>query len=327
MPPVPTPVSVPTPTPSVDVLGSVAPTSPTFNPPKLTPIVPVVDPMASIATSPAPAADIPDWLKNTTDRLTSTPDPLANVVPSMGSVPEVSPVVEVATIVTPPVGETAPLPASEAALPDWLVGSNVTDESSIESSSSTESPEETYTETFEATSSEVPMSDTSEVTTDVLREETTEVSANSDYLPIAEISTPTPEPEIAAAPETAFTPAEVLVPTVEELPQAPEVVTTPEPTPVADELPDWLKNFAPTPTVTPQNQPIVKEEDDIFGDALIEKQFGFPATETVDTAAVPSDTTVSNAPKVPKPKKQKASTPMPEIKPTVNTDDLPDWLK
>ena len=33
------------------------------------------------------------------------------------------------------------------------------------------------------------------------------------------------------------------------------------------------------------------------------------------------------APKTPKPKKQKTSTPMPEIQPTAKTDDLPDWLK
>lgn len=115
-------------------------------------------------------------------------------------------------------------------------------------------------------------------------------------------------------------------PTSDEISQVVETAAMPEPTPVADELPDWLKNFAPTPSATPQSQPI-EPEDDILGDALIEKQFGFPTSETEGTATISSDTVVQNVPKTPKPKKQKASTPMPEIKPTVGTDDLPDWLK
>ncbi len=315
------------------MLGSVAPTPPTFDPPKLTPIAPVLDPMASIAMSPAPAADIPDWLKNTTDRLTNTPDPLTNVVPPVVNVPVATPVVEAPTVAAlpveeiPPVEINAPTATSEAALPDWLVGSNVTEASPMESTPSMEAQEETYTETFDVPASEGPTSDTAEVMTDASGEESMEVPANSEYLPVTEVSHSTPESEIAVTPEIASVPDEVPAPTVEESPRALETVVASEPTPVADELPDWLKNFAPTPSVPAQSQPIAKEEDDIFGDALIEKQFGFPASDTESATTTPSDSGAPSVPKAPKPKKQKTSTPMPEIKPTASTDDLPDWLK
>lgn len=145
--------------------------------------------MASIAMSPAPAADIPDWLKNTTDRLTNTPDPLANVVPPMDNVPEAPHAEEAATPVTPPASETTSITTPEAALPDWLVGSNVTESAPIEAVSSLESQEETYTETFEDNASEAPLSHTSEEIVDTSESETADVSVNSGYISTPETST------------------------------------------------------------------------------------------------------------------------------------------
>jgi len=107
--------------------------------------------MASIATSPAPAADIPDWLKNTTDRLNNTSDPLATVAPVNNIIPEASPVVT--TVPEAPAFEpivSVPLTsAPEAVLPDWLVGSNATPEASTDAPSETDT--EIYTETFAPT--------------------------------------------------------------------------------------------------------------------------------------------------------------------------------
>lgn len=293
------PVAPIAPAAPVDVLGTVAP-APVAMPeirPVLTPVTPPVDPMATIETPAASVeAEIPDWLKSTTDRLTTeapvveTPETetvAADVAPAVPEVTEApvtpeSPLAsiseETVSVAVPTEPEVAPI-ASEPELPSWLVGSNVSDE------------------TVEAPSAEAPAEETpSEETTS---ENEMAAPANSEF------DAPAPaEPFFEVAPPVAAPADEV------------------PPTPASNDLPDWLKDFAPAvPAVTPAPAEPV---DDIFGDAQIEQQYGFN-----DAAASEEAATSEAKPKAaaPKPKKPKASKPMPEIQPTANTDDLPDWLK
>lgn len=144
---IPTPVVTPTVEPipfsqshTPDILGSLSQgaSATSIEPPRpvLTPIAPMTDPMSSIGTTPAQevTAEIPDWLKSTTDRLTN--------VPEVERVPEAATEDSFANIsqsqIPPSIG-TPP----ESELPSWLVGSNVTETkpvaASLENSNETES--------------------------------------------------------------------------------------------------------------------------------------------------------------------------------------------
>ncbi len=270
---VPPPIVVPTPTPvprpqNGDLLGSVS----TFSPPAaqqvprpvLTPIPPVVDPMAMFEPSAQSSnEEIPDWLKSTTDRLTSVPE-----TPAVQAVPAA--IEPVSRMAAEPVAPAIP---TESELPSWLVGSNAVVETPV---------------------APVPQ-------------------------PFAE--PPATEVETPVYSSIQTEPADVAVDAVQP---------TPAPEPVSDDLPDWLKNFSPVPPqVSEPVPPSVPKDDDVFGDADTIKNFGFPPSAPVSENEMPIGESAPKevAVKAPKPKKPKASTPLPEIQPTANIDDLPDWLK
>lgn len=263
-------------------------------------------------------SEIPSWLKDTTDRLTETPEKketeVLKEVPPMDA-PMATPPMEIPTAIesqeraTEAIPAPAPAPASE--LPSWLVGSNIDTEPpsvSVTGEQVTEVPETSHDAEFPQVTSVASEN----------QWETLDTKAE-----MALLEEPAPMLELAkeATVIPVFSPSEMEMPTP---------VTEPAPTPVNDELPDWLKSFAPTPVAEPmvEDAPIPEAapmaEDDIFGDAEIVKAYGFP--ESSVHAEVPAEVSAEPV-KAPKPKKQKAPAPMPEIKPTANTDDLPDWLK
>lgn len=284
---------------NTDLLGSISRESPAIsieNPrPVLTPVTPAIDPMTSLGVAPAQevAADIPDWLKSTTDRLTS--------VPEAESVPE--PVTEdifanIPESQIPPSMGTPP----ESELPSWLVGSNVSE--------------------IEPVTVPLENSNVAEPMVPLPQEEANQTEDLDVELPVVN------EPK-ALVLENEATPA---IPMENEsLEPIPEPVSAPVPEPANEELPDWLKNFAP---VAPVSEPVPvgvapSEEEDIFGDAEIEKTYGFPEPAPLAVNLPESTGTESEqkSEKPPKAKKPKVTTPMPEIQPTANVDDLPDWLK
>ncbi len=265
----------------------------------------VFDPLRPAASldaekiAPVEPAQIPDWLKGTTDRLAAekieetpatlapepeTPDmpswlsptaetPVENLAPEPAVIPETIAELPTELLETPVVSESTPsVEPAPAELPSWLSGSSI-----------------------DAESAEVAASSTPIVT---------------EYLPIAEETVETPA-QTEAAPVADDLPdwlrntnvpvTETVTPVVEEsvIPQefpisepAITEASLAAPQPASDDLPDWLKDLQPT---TPQAEPAVESK---------------PKPKTS-----------------PKKKPTLPTTEAPILPPSTNTDDLPDWLK
>lgn len=266
------------------------------------------DPLAFASPTPEPTESksddsIPDWLKSTTDRLTSSSDVSAVSESDQKDAP-MSEYSSTDDVGTQNMAEVNSGSVEAPELPSWLSSQGTVE--SIPGDSDALygiSPNEEMT-VGEQEGEESGIADIQQGETNLMNE-----------IPEAIDETPVAIPE--APSENTQTP--------ESSSQTLEAPTSVEsiPAPVSDDLPDWLKPRAGV------------KQDDSVGE-VVSAPAVMPEPEIAESAPkIPEETTpaeggVAEPTTEKKPraaKKPKVTPTIQEIKPAANTDDLPDWLK